>query len=632
MATPILTTAACNSRLSRLSAIDGTDCIGDSRLYINENFINIATDLCSLYLLGSALSARPTQDSRVDILSSIVFNLSGKDTPTINLDFNSTAYALSANVVDGSIGSIKLGQDISTFSKRILTASSWPLSALGDVQFTSLTNNQVLKWDSSIQKWTNQTDVTVLSGLLTDGNKVDITVSNFGQTWNINDDAVDQNAIASGAVQEEHIYQGSVTETKLGPNAVSDAKLKDGAVTTPKLCALAVTQEKIGTGAVTTDKILDASSTTTGVTNSKLRHSGAVSVIGRSVNTNGAPADIQASANNQVLFRAGDVLQFGTLPNAATTGSSAATPSTLVLRDSSGNFAASNITATTFTGSLVGNANTATNANYASTAGSASSASSATTAGTASQANQLTTARNIALAGAVTGNADFSGAGNITINTSPGPGLTTNYFRATEVYASTRSNKDMSIRTLYAGSYTTNINNTPTAAGTTLDSRPTNVWRRLNTVEYSASFASINQFNNAFGTYIEINQPGLYEIHAGGTLAGARNHCVLLLRFNPAVSAPTYEPIATGTIMSNDPNGVENSSTSIVGGRFNFTGVTNTGNRSGVALVHIYRNDEKVARDVLLGSESFPSPWNSTWLTNMLPNVVTAWFEVKKIS
>jgi hypothetical protein len=53
------------------------------------------------------------------------------------------------------------------------------------------------------------------------------------------------------------------------------------------------------------------------VTNAKLRNSGACSVIGRSANSSGDPADIAASANNQVLRRVSNSLSFGAVPNAA---------------------------------------------------------------------------------------------------------------------------------------------------------------------------------------------------------------------------------------------------------------------------------------------------------------------------
>lgn len=52
------------------------------------------------------------------------------------------------------------------------------------------------------------------------------------------------------------------------------------------------------------------------VTNAKLRDSAAVSVIGRSANTSGDPADIAAASNDTVLKREGDVVGFGKVKNA----------------------------------------------------------------------------------------------------------------------------------------------------------------------------------------------------------------------------------------------------------------------------------------------------------------------------
>jgi hypothetical protein len=46
------------------------------------------------------------------------------------------------------------------------------------------------------------------------------------------------------------------------------------------------------------------------ITNAKLRNSAAVSVIGRSANSTGDPADIAAGANDRVLGRTGDALSF----------------------------------------------------------------------------------------------------------------------------------------------------------------------------------------------------------------------------------------------------------------------------------------------------------------------------------
>lgn len=74
-----------------------------------------------------------------------------------------------------------------------------------------------------------------------------------------------------------------------------------------------VTTAKIADSAITSVKIADATSTTTGVTNAKMRHSSALSVIGRTADTDGAPADIVASTDNHVLRRSGTSIGFGTI-------------------------------------------------------------------------------------------------------------------------------------------------------------------------------------------------------------------------------------------------------------------------------------------------------------------------------
>jgi hypothetical protein len=72
----------------------------------------------------------------------------------------------------------------------------------------------------------------------------------------------------------------------------------------------------IADGQITTVKVADASSTTTGVTNAKLRHSAALSVIGRTSDTAGAPADIAAANDGEVFRRSGTSVGFGTVATA----------------------------------------------------------------------------------------------------------------------------------------------------------------------------------------------------------------------------------------------------------------------------------------------------------------------------
>jgi hypothetical protein len=58
---------------------------------------------------------------------------------------------------------------------------------------------------------------------------------------------------------------------------------------------------------------------TNAVSDTKLRDSAALSVIGRATNTAGDPADIAAAADGDVLRRAGTALGFGTIPQASVT-------------------------------------------------------------------------------------------------------------------------------------------------------------------------------------------------------------------------------------------------------------------------------------------------------------------------
>ena len=111
-----------------------------------------------------------------------------------------------------------------------------------------------------------------------------------------------------------------VTSTKLN-SLVTAAAFDTGAVdnATTTLTAGGAIQVgvintvNINSNAVTTAKIADATDTATGVTDSKLRWSAARSVLGRSAATSGAPADIAASADDQVLRRSGGTVAFGTI-------------------------------------------------------------------------------------------------------------------------------------------------------------------------------------------------------------------------------------------------------------------------------------------------------------------------------
>lgn len=89
--------------------------------------------------------------------------------------------------------------------------------------------------------------------------------------------------------------------SQLGANVVENAKIRDGAVTNSKLGADAVDGTKIADNAIG---------------NEHIRDSAALSVIGRSANSSGNPADIAAGADGYVLRRSGTTLGFGQVANA----------------------------------------------------------------------------------------------------------------------------------------------------------------------------------------------------------------------------------------------------------------------------------------------------------------------------
>jgi microcystin-dependent protein len=149
-------------------------------------------------------------------------------------------------------------------------------------------------------------------------------------------ESVDANAISSamlatGAVGSTQLAAASVTNAKLGTDAVlttnignlnvTTAKIADLSVTTGKIADASVTGAKIADANVTGAKIADANVTTikiadNAVDNTKLRDSSGLSVIGRTGNTTGDPADIVASIDGQVLRRSGNSVGFGTVGTA----------------------------------------------------------------------------------------------------------------------------------------------------------------------------------------------------------------------------------------------------------------------------------------------------------------------------
>jgi hypothetical protein len=205
-------------------------CMGDTLKVFNNNFTNLDTRLDSV---STNLFAG---------LSSHVFKFNVVNTPTINLNYSTSLNRISADVIDGSINTTKLGGNILQAGKALLTAVN--LSALQDVLITTTpTNGQLLQWNGS--KWINATvstggggGGTTTTGYLdpfyfnylgsTDPNLPDQFAAGFDifvqSPSNINNYPSFQDSfsfqgltIKDGAVRTAKIADSNVTPNKLSP-------------------------------------------------------------------------------------------------------------------------------------------------------------------------------------------------------------------------------------------------------------------------------------------------------------------------------------------------------------------------------------------------------------------------------
>ena len=137
-------------------------------------------------------------------------------------------------------------------------------------------SQQVLKTDSASNlTWTNGANNTVLA-------KSSTGVVEFDQ------------------VQTAYIADSAVTTAKINDLAVVDAKIANATISYGKL--------NLADGSIPGTKIADKA-----ITNAKLRDSAGLSVIGRSANSTGEPADIVAGTNGHFLRRSGTALGFGAI-------------------------------------------------------------------------------------------------------------------------------------------------------------------------------------------------------------------------------------------------------------------------------------------------------------------------------
>ncbi len=179
--------------------------------------------------------------------------------------------------------------------------------------YAGATDGHVLTWDST-NGWQAEANP---AGGVSDGDKGDITVSGGGTIWNIDADAVGTTEIANDAVTFAKI-QNIASGTILARETAGSGDVEQ---LSPDATLIFNGTGNIGRAALTGDVTAAAGSNAlaianNAVTDAKLRDSAALSVIGRSANSAGDPADIAAANDGEVLRRSGTALGFGTVATA----------------------------------------------------------------------------------------------------------------------------------------------------------------------------------------------------------------------------------------------------------------------------------------------------------------------------
>ena len=244
--------------------------------------------------------------------------------PATTADLNNAAYRVMGryrlnSVTSGSTftnGPSDLdAADADSYCAMIVTSHAYSgLTTLIQQTLTQFSGN-----GTTLKQWVRMYDGTNYTAWTSTAHLSDSEVT----TAKIADDAVTAAKLADSASTDA---DRAVTTDHIRNSAVTTAKIADANVTTVKILDANVTTAKIADSGVTTIKIADSSSTTTGVTNAKIRQSSALSVIGRSANSTGAPADIQATAaSGAVLRESGSAIGFGTIATAGIADSAVAT-------------------------------------------------------------------------------------------------------------------------------------------------------------------------------------------------------------------------------------------------------------------------------------------------------------------
>lgn len=197
--------------------------------------------------------------------------------------------------------------DTNTYlTSYIETDPIFSASPASGITNTNITNwNSAFSWgDHSLANYQSQlisgTNIKTINGTSVLGSG-DITISTGGAVeWA---DILNKPSTFTPSTHTHSWSEITSTPTTLVGYGITDA--------VPTTRTISTTSPLTGGGDLSSNRTLSISSG--GISNTLFRSSVATSVVGRSTSTTGSVADIQATADNQVLRRSGGVLGFGSL-------------------------------------------------------------------------------------------------------------------------------------------------------------------------------------------------------------------------------------------------------------------------------------------------------------------------------
>ena len=174
---------------------------------------------------------------------------------------------------------------------------------------SSATDNAIARWDGTGGRIIQNSGITIAdgaSGTLAGSNSGDVTLAGTPDYITLS-----SQVLTRGEIQNDDIRDSGALSV-VGRSANSTGDVADISASAASGAVLRESGSALGFGTVAT-----AGLTNDAVTDPKLRDSGALSVIGRSANSGGDPADISASAaSGAVLRESGSTLGFGTVATA----------------------------------------------------------------------------------------------------------------------------------------------------------------------------------------------------------------------------------------------------------------------------------------------------------------------------